>query len=178
MAFFDRKKMSKDDVLAAFDALSDDDKKSVADRIKPTTGEQISKAREDIREKGADSQTERDRIDESVAAQERADDDRDSQDAKDRVDESIGEKRAEDRHEDRQDRGMEDLYRRLDEQSEMIRAMHGRIESLFAEEADEDREEDKLEASRRKYGLSSHGDMGRRAERYTDAEIERFLRGR
>lgn len=65
---------------------------------------QIEKAKEDIAEKGADSQTEKDRIDESVAAQEKADGDEDSQDAKDRVDESEGaEKADEERHEISQD---------------------------------------------------------------------------
>ena len=72
-----------------------------------TTEEQIKKAEQDIREKGADEQTEKDRIDESVAAQEREEGDKDSQDAKDRVDESEGAKRADekrDREEDREER--------------------------------------------------------------------------
>lgn len=59
---------------------------------KPDTEEQIDKAEEDIAEKGADSQTEKDRIDESVGEQEKQEGDEDSQDAKDRVDESLGEK--------------------------------------------------------------------------------------
>ena len=63
--------------------------------------EQIAKAKEDIEEKGTDSQTEKDRIDESVAAQERAEGDEGSQSAKDRVDESEGAKKAdEERAED------------------------------------------------------------------------------
>lgn len=59
---------------------------------KSETEEQINEAEEDIAEKGADSQTEKDRIDESVGEQEKQEGDEDSQDAKDRVDESIGEK--------------------------------------------------------------------------------------
>lgn len=55
------------------------------------TEKQIDKAEEDIAEKGADSQTEKDRIDESVGEQEKEDGNEDSQDAKDRVDESLGE---------------------------------------------------------------------------------------
>lgn len=54
----------------------------------------IKKADEDIKEKGKDSQTEADRRDESVAAQEKADGDENSQDAKDRIDESEGTKKA------------------------------------------------------------------------------------
>lgn len=69
---------------------------------------QIEKAKRDIAEEGKDSQTERDRIDESVGEQERRDGDEDSQDAKDRVDESEGakkadEERAEEKKEERED---------------------------------------------------------------------------
>ncbi len=55
---------------------------------------QIAEAKEGIEEKGKDTQTEKDRIDESVAAQERADGDEDSQSAKDRVKESEGAEEA------------------------------------------------------------------------------------
>lgn len=63
------------------------------------TAEQIDKAEEDIAEKGADSQTEKDRIYESVGEQEAEDGDADSQDAKDRVDESVGEQEEVDKSE-------------------------------------------------------------------------------
>lgn len=62
---------------------------------------QERKAEEDISEKDKDSQTEKDRIDESVGEQEKRDGDENSQDAKDRVDESEGTKKAdEERAED------------------------------------------------------------------------------
>lgn len=69
---------------------------------------EIKKAKEDIAEKGADSQTEKDRIDESVGEQERRSGDENSQNAKDRVDESEGtkkadEKRAEEKKEEYED---------------------------------------------------------------------------
>lgn len=57
------------------------------------TERQIEEAKENIAEKGADSQTEKDRIDESVGEQEKLDGNEDKQDAKDRVDESLGEKK-------------------------------------------------------------------------------------
>ena len=61
----------------------------------------IAKAKEDISEKGADSQTEKDREDESVGEQEKRDGDENSQDAEDRIDESEGtEKADEERAED------------------------------------------------------------------------------
>lgn len=57
------------------------------------TERQIEEAKENIAEKGADSQTEKDRIDESVGEQEKLDGNEDKQDAKERVDESLGEKK-------------------------------------------------------------------------------------
>lgn len=65
---------------------------------------QIEKAKEDVAEKGSDSQTEKDRVDESVGEQEKRDGDENSQTAKDRVDESEGaEKADEDRAEDKKE---------------------------------------------------------------------------
>ena len=58
---------------------------------KPDTSEEIKKAEEDIAKKGPDSQSVKDRVDESVAAQEEEHGQEDSQDAKDRVDEAEGE---------------------------------------------------------------------------------------
>ena len=73
-------------------------KKSAA--VSRVIGEkQIAEAEKDIEEKGKDTQTEKDRIDESVGEQERRDGDENSQDAKDRVDESEGETKAEDNEE-------------------------------------------------------------------------------
>lgn len=58
------------------------------------TEEQVNEAKENIEEKGVDSQSEKDRVDESVGEQEKLDGDEDSQDAKDRVNESEGEEKA------------------------------------------------------------------------------------
>lgn len=112
MAFFDKFKKSKpqeeakemaklDEVLRALDELSEDEKQKDAAKLanpvdkngdgKESTTEQIESAAEHIAEKGADEQSVKDRIDESVAAQERAEGDEDEQSAKDRVDEAIGE---------------------------------------------------------------------------------------
>lgn len=85
MALF---KKSAEEVLKLFNQLSDEDKAKVLDGInKPAeeTKEQVAEA-----EKGADEQTEKDRVDESVGEQEKLDGDEDSQTAKDRVDESEG----------------------------------------------------------------------------------------
>ena len=64
---------------------------------------QEAKAKEDIAEKGADSQTEKDRIDESVGEQEHLDGNEDSQSAKDRVDESEEAKKADEEREEREE---------------------------------------------------------------------------
>lgn len=69
---------------------------------------EIKKAEKDVAEKGKDSQTEKDRVDESVGEQEKRSGNENSQDAKDRVDESEGtkkadEERAEEKKEDRKD---------------------------------------------------------------------------
>lgn len=77
----------QEEIWKRYDDSKDDSKG------KPDTEEQIDKAEEEIAEKGADSQTEKDHIDESVGEQEKDEGDEDSQDAKDRVDESLGEQK-------------------------------------------------------------------------------------
>ena len=88
MAIFGRKKLTVEELIEALNALSDDDKKKV---IAQSTSEDDSEAKEDVADKGDDSQSEQDRVDESVGEQEKLDGDEDTQDAKDRVDESEGE---------------------------------------------------------------------------------------
>lgn len=95
MAFFDRK-VTVESILKDISKLSDEDKAKVLDGLKPAedTEEQVAKAEEGVEEKGADTQTEKDRIDESVAAQEENAGDEDTQSAQDRVDEAEGEEAA------------------------------------------------------------------------------------
>lgn len=89
------RKTTAEELLKMFSALSDEEKAKFLEGVKePTTGEQVEKAEEDISEKGEDSQTTEDRVDESVAMQEKEDGNEDSQDAKDRVDEFEGEETA------------------------------------------------------------------------------------
>jgi hypothetical protein len=81
----------------------------------------IAEAKKDIAEKGSDSQTEKDRIDESVGEQEKADGDENSQDAKDRVDESEGtEKADEERHEASQEDRLDKIENLLLKVVEML----------------------------------------------------------
>ena len=112
MAIFGNKKKSVierlDELLGEIDSLPEEEQSKVWAHLdqaigdedkdeegKPDTSEEIEKAEDDVAEKGEDSQTEQDRIDESVAAQEEAEGQEDSQDAKDRVDEADGEEKAE-----------------------------------------------------------------------------------
>ena len=92
MAFFDRK-VTIESILKDIAKLSDEDKAKVLDGLKPAedTEEQVAEAKEDIAATGEDTQTEKDRIDESVAAQEKDEGDEDTQSAEDRVDEAEGE---------------------------------------------------------------------------------------
>ena len=116
--------------------------------------EQIEKAKADVEEKGDDSQTEKDRVDESVGEQERKDGDEDSQTAKDRVDESEGTKKAdEERAEDEGEKGNDAL-------SEKIVAMiNTTVEAAVS----------KAVAAAMAKALD---DMGRKPEEVSDAEAD------
>lgn len=91
MAIFGKKRLTVEELIEALNDLSDEDKKEV---IAKTTSEDVAKAEEDIADKGEDSQSEQDRVDESVGEQEELDDDKDTQTAEDRVDEAEGEDKA------------------------------------------------------------------------------------
>lgn len=115
---------------------------------------EIEKAEEDIEESGANEQTERDRVDESVGEQERDDDEEDSQTAKDRVDESIGteeadEERAEEEHEEKEENHLEGIGAKLDNLLEMVTAL---VTSLTKEKGTD---EVALEEAKKRYGVNS-----------------------
>lgn len=155
MAIFGNKKKSVierlDELLAEIDSLPEEEQEKVwahfddakeemeddsaEDKGKPDTEEEIAKAKEDIAEKGEDSQTEKDRIDESVAAQEEADGEEDSQDAKDRVDEAEGEEKADE----------------AKSVIERIEAIEARLNALEGNEEGEDKEA--LEKAKAVYGV-------------------------
>lgn len=151
MAIFGNKKKSVierlDELLAEIDGLPDEEQEKVwahfdqatedrnEDEKDPSTSEEIEKAEEDIAEKGADSQTEKDRIDESVAAQEEEHGQEDSQDAKDRVDEAEGEEKADE----------------AKSVIERIEAIEARLNALEGNEEGEDKEA--LEKAKAVYGV-------------------------
>lgn len=102
MGLFNKKPKTAEDILKLIQELPEEEFDKLSDMLladeddngKPDTMEQIEKAEEDIEAKGEDTQTEEDRVDESVAEQEKDEGDEDSQDAKDRVDEAEGEEKA------------------------------------------------------------------------------------
>lgn len=124
----------------------------------------VEKAKEDIKEKGADSQSKQDRIDESVAADLREEGKEDTQTAKDRIDESEGEEKHEHRR----------------EFEERFAALEGKLDkllSLMEEKAKiaEKVSDNKLESAREKYGLSTQPFVEEKEE-FSDDDVEKILK--
>lgn len=90
------KKKTAEDLLELYKQLSEEERAKFdeAHGKKPDTTEEVAEAKEDIADKGEDTQTEKDRVDESVAAQEEDTGTEDTQTAEDRVDEAEGEDKA------------------------------------------------------------------------------------
>lgn len=147
------KKLSKEDVIKAIEAMSDEEQSDLydellarakagddetADKGESETEKQIDKAEEDIAEKGTDSQTEKDRIDESVGEQEKQDGNEDSQDAKDRVDESLGESEAERVEAEDNEEVNSALGARISALEEQLADMSERLEQMLSKYEDKD----------------------------------------
>lgn len=139
MALF-QKKMSLPDLVKALRELSEDDLSKVMEQLdigddndeegKKDTAEEIEEAKEDIAEKGEDSQTEQDRIDESVAAQEEDSGEEDSQSAKDRVDESEGEEAHEEEEKESEADDAEESEEAGNAMDARLQAMEERLEKM------------------------------------------------
>lgn len=131
------------------------------------TEKQIAEAEKDVAEKGPDSQTEKDRIDESVGEQEHLDGNKDSQSAKDRVEESEDAKKAdEERNEKKDNSGLESKFD----------ALISRMDKLIASfEKRAEEKDDKMARAAEKYGFaSSESGEGTRKE-FTTKDVERLL---
>ena len=135
---------------------------------------QIAKAKEDIAEKGADSQTEKDRVDESVAAQERADGNKDTQSAKDRVDESEDAKKTdEQRAEDKAEAKTDGTAAKLDAMIERMDKLISIWEQQAAAKAEA--HEDRLAAASTKYGMAPAGAGEAARKSFTDEDVKKLL---
>lgn len=109
--------------------------------------EQIAKAKEDITEKGEDSQTEKDRIDESVGEQESEDGNKDTQSAKDRVDESEGAEKADEKKEEESDKAEDKKeYVSREEFDALVAKIDGLIEQMQDAGRRPEREDEEREA--------------------------------
>lgn len=140
-------------------------KKKEAEETMATTDEkEVKKAEEDIAEKGEDSQTEKDRIDESVAAQEKETGNEDSQTAKDRVDESEGAEKADEKkvEEKTEEKGDDKLDR-------LITAIDKLVAALTPKE---NREPDSFD---QKYGFKTKEPPMAGAKEYGEKEINALL---
>lgn len=116
-------------------------KKSKKEESEMTEDEkEIKKAKEDIAEKGADSQAEKDRIDESVGEQERRSGDENSQNAKDRVDESEGTKKADEERAEEKEKYDDDFKVRVISILERMEKRFDGLEKRTAAAADADTE--------------------------------------
>lgn len=145
MALFKRKEPSKSNVdkaLELFHNLSDEELAEFLEKAdleyeddgeKEDTTEQIEKAEENIEAKGKDMQTEKDRIDESVAEQEKDEGDEDSQDAKDRVDEAEGEDESleeKDEEKPEQETPTEEELEHEEKKQDTMRAIEARLDEI------------------------------------------------
>lgn len=133
MGLFNKKPMTAEDILKLIKDLPEDEFNKLSDKLtadeddngKPDTIEEVKEAKEDIEAKGEDTQTEEDRIDESVAEQEKDEGEENTQDAKDRVDEAEGEEKAlEEKEEDTEEEIVED------NKDEVIEALTARVTEL------------------------------------------------
>lgn len=123
-----------EELLARFGELNDEEKEQIRKGVakKEDTSEQIEKAEEHIEEHGSDDQTDKDRIDESVAMQEKNEGDKDTQSAKDRVDEAMG----------------EDKYLAHEDAIKELRAEVARLKEAQAEAVSKPREVDDSESKK------------------------------
>lgn len=129
---------------------------------------QIAEAEKDIDEKGKDTQTEKDRIDESVGEQEHLDGDEDSQDAKDRVDESEAMEKL-DKQKAEDDKNHRDYDARFNKIEEMLTKL---VDALMPKQAGENAT---IEEKKEKYGLGAKPVVTQGAEEFDEKKINQLL---
>lgn len=133
-----------------------------------TTADEIKEAEKDIAKSGEDSQTEKDRVDESVAEQEKASGTEDSQSAEDRVDESIGEQKVEN--------PTDEVSKKLDEVLAAIKSLTEKI-SAASLSVEESSDEKRLEEASEKYGVDPEPmPSGSKNEEFDDDKVNALLR--
>lgn len=132
------------------ETADDEDENENEEEGKMEVKERIDEAEKRIDEKGKDTQTEKDRIDESVGEQLKDTGDEDSQTAKDRVDESEGEERAEGKE---RDNSQDDRIGRLEAKLDALAEKLEKVLTGMTEEPEED--EEALKKAEVRYGANS-----------------------
>lgn len=166
--------------MALFDIFKKKSKKE--EKAMTQDEKELEKAKEDIAKKGADSKTERDREDESVAAQERESGTEDSQSAKDRIDESEGAKKADEKREEEKDDSVEDklgaVFSRFESKLDQLIA---KLDTMTAKETVEEKAEEVVEEKAEEvYGLGNgvfQGEVAEeKVEKMSPAEVAKVVR--
>lgn len=132
------------------ETADDEDENENEEEGKMEVKERIDEAEKRIEEEGKDTQTEKDRIDESVGEQLKDAGDEDSQTAKDRVDESEGEEKAEEKE---RDNSQDDRIGRLEAKLDALAEKLEKVLTGMTEEPEED--EEALKKAEIRYGANS-----------------------
>ena len=162
------KKPTAEDLLKMYAALPDDEKEAF-DKAHKRTDEQIEEAEENVAEQGADTQTEEERVDESVTAQEKDENDENTQDAKDRVEEAEGAEKAdtEEKAEEEAEEAQEDIDEQEGEDEDMRKAYEARLAEMNERIAALTERLDKMVEA-----LDTASEFGRKAELSTEEKDE------
>lgn len=187
MVFGKKKTLSErmKDILAEVELLPEEDQEKFwkefedkgDDKSKVTTGEQIEEAKEDIAEKGPDSQTEKDREVESVAMQEKEDGNEDSQSAKDRIDEHDGEEKAIEEKREEKTEAAEEMTEEKgkteetaeDKVNDALMARLAALEEKVAKILEAEENED--------FGMKSELPQGNESDEHYDAVMRGYAKG-
>ena len=155
---------------------------------KPMTEDEkeIKKAEDDVAKKGKDSQSEKDRVDESVGEQERESGNENSQNAKDRVDESEGTKKADEERKEKKDE-KDEKESKEDKLMEVFTRFESKLDTLIQkldnmsvkEEVEDKTEEIVEEKAKEVYGLGNGVFQGKTedapAQKMTTADVAKIL---
>lgn len=140
-----------DDFIKDLEETADDEDE--ADEIvdeKKDVKDDIEEAKTDIEEKGEDSQSDKDREDESVGEQIEEDGDKDSQTTKDRIDESKGEEKA-----IKEEEG-DDRLGALEARIAAIEEKYAKMFDRFGkDESSDEGDETAFEAAKKRYGANA-----------------------
>jgi len=147
-------------------------KKEANEQMATTDEREISKAKEEIAERGKDSQTTRDRTDEIVAEREKESGNENSQTAKDRIDESDGTKKADEKREEEKEEKREERHE--NSQEDRLDKLASALEKLVSILTPKETEKPK-NAFDEKYGMKTKEPPMAERKEYGEKEINALL---